>query len=933
MDMDHLTGHGATSVGNNLVHMRLVEEPPKAAIGKSDRGHRIKCSSCKIIVHEECRIILNDKNTAISHHWIARPTPKGRCRTCSKKLSPTNCANSASKVQPEVITSLLSYWCNISKLTSGHPTTRFIVANSMERWPTSSTFGSKVCSLLNGDGGHELLVVQEVCHNKESCFNIKKMASEAATWELTRTSSFRPPGLLSCRANPSFTYHNFLLQETENSKHVFAIKPIPSSTSKPLLVFINPKSGGNQGSKLLRTFNGSSIHAKSLTSPKGTICRVRTDLLDLYKRVPNLRILACGGDGTVGWILSVLDDLKVSTSPPIAVLPLGTGNDLARSLGWGGGYTDEPLTKILSNIEDGEIVKLDRWFLNVSPNPKADLSACEEGKKTLPLNVVNNYFSLGVDARIALEFHEARDSDNDSSISEARKFNSRFRNKMFYGQAGGKDLIRRKWKDLCNYVTLECDGQDVTSKLKEMKVHSILFLNISHYGGGTKPWGTSGLGQFQTPATDDGMIEVIGLTTYQLPLLQAGGHGSSIAQCKSQTSSHLAPYLCNQDKEKPSKKISLPLKSLTMLNYENEHHRKENLKEEASSLGSVSISYDTDLSEIRPQITALLKERDETKAAEENQENEEEKAKDSQKTTNWWFLDSCSGEKFFRIDEAQEHLYYVNDICDQELYIAEQREPTDDVNSDATKAEPDGDDVSHVSSSSSSRHSQGSADYGRMEENVHLPIQQQESNTEQQVSNIEQESNKEQQESNNEQQESNNEQQETYNEQQEPINEPQESNTEQQECNIELQELHTEQQAQKEQTTDIEEMDLIAAAKMGNLAQLARLHSEGHSLMEKDHEGRTALHHAAFIGNVDVVRYLVAYAPISVLDAQDDIMFHTALHRAATRMDKVISSILVSAGASLDIKDKQGYTAQQLAEIMGDHVLSEYLNSMYFNLI
>ena len=32
---------------------------------------------------------------------------------------------------------------------------------------------------------------------------------------------------------------------------------------------------------------------------------------------------------------------------------------------------------------------------------------------------------------------------------------------------------------------------------------------------------------------DDGMIEVIGLTTYQLPLLQAGGHGTCLAQCKS----------------------------------------------------------------------------------------------------------------------------------------------------------------------------------------------------------------------------------------------------------------------------------------------------------------------------------------------------------------------------------------------------------------
>ena len=61
------------------------------------------------------------------------------------------------------------------------------------------------------------------------------------------------------------------------------------------------------------------------------------------------------------------------------------------------------------------------------------------------------------------------------------KFNSRLRNKMFYGQMGGKDLLRRKWKGLAELVTLECDGKDLTPKLKDHKVHAVVFLNIPRY--------------------------------------------------------------------------------------------------------------------------------------------------------------------------------------------------------------------------------------------------------------------------------------------------------------------------------------------------------------------------------------------------------------------------------------------------------------------
>lgn len=214
----------------------------------------------------------------------------------------------------------------------------------------------------------------------------------------------------------------------------------------------------------------------------------------MYRKAPNLRVLACGGDGTVGWVLSVLDQIHppLQPAPAVGVLPLGTGNDLARSLGWGGvsrhledsfsislidcallpqGYTDEPIGKILREIGMSQCVLMDRWRVKVTPNEDVTDDHVDRSKPNVPLNVINNYFSFGVDAHIALEFHEAREA-------HPERFNSRLRNKMYYGQMGGKDLILRQYRNLSQWVTLECDGQDFTGKLRDAGCHAVLFLNI-----------------------------------------------------------------------------------------------------------------------------------------------------------------------------------------------------------------------------------------------------------------------------------------------------------------------------------------------------------------------------------------------------------------------------------------------------------------------
>ncbi|XP_056675961.1 diacylglycerol kinase delta isoform X2 [Monodelphis domestica] len=136
----------------------------------------------------------------------------------------------------------------------------------------------------------------------------------------------------------------------------------PPSCTSPLLVFVNSKSGDNQGVKFLRRF-------KQLLNPAQVF-----DLMNggphlglrLFQKFDTFRILVCGGDGSVGWVLSEIDSLSLHKQCQLGVLPLGTGNDLARVLGWGSACDDDAqLPQILEKLERASTKMLDRWSIMV----------------------------------------------------------------------------------------------------------------------------------------------------------------------------------------------------------------------------------------------------------------------------------------------------------------------------------------------------------------------------------------------------------------------------------------------------------------------------------------------------------------------------------------------------------------------------------------
>ncbi|PHJ20357.1 diacylglycerol kinase, partial [Cystoisospora suis] len=137
-------------------------------------------------------------------------------------------------------------------------------------------------------------------------------------------------------------------------------------------------------------------------------------------------------------------DQDLTSFVPVAICPLGTGNDLSNVLGWGFSF-DGDILKHLMKIQSAVSSTLDLWKVQV---------VSQKTSEVVKATTFTNYLDVGVAARIVLKFHKLREENPEL-------FQSRLGNKFLYGEVGFRDFLVTPNIALRG-VRIWCDGEEIS---------------------------------------------------------------------------------------------------------------------------------------------------------------------------------------------------------------------------------------------------------------------------------------------------------------------------------------------------------------------------------------------------------------------------------------------------------------------------------------
>ncbi len=362
--------------------------------------------------------------------------------------------------------------------------------------------------------------------------------------------------------------------------NIRAANPVLYLSNAPLpliYIFVNPSSGGNSAGAITNI----GIHQFTFSEPDLQshvfIYNIRDGehgnkpgFTDMKERVDKheadavpVHVVIAGGDGTVMWAISEAQAHGVDmTKIAFGVIPYGTGNDFARSLGWGGSSPGSNVMnggmkvfkKLIREYLRAEVVDFDIWNIEMRVTEDGGkIKQVKEGKKVvmkdgeMDRKVLSkpmcNYFSVGIESRVGLGFDKKRTT-------------STFGNKLRYVIEGVKKSMTStpRINDLIKECTIDAEGSSTTlfhtgneSPRLIGNPISLIFLNINSFAGGCDLWAKASKTGLSPPVADDlsmsqstgdGKLEIL---TYQrlfsLSLEQTknkvfGGNGQRVSQAR-----------------------------------------------------------------------------------------------------------------------------------------------------------------------------------------------------------------------------------------------------------------------------------------------------------------------------------------------------------------------------------------------------------------